>query len=215
MINKGKDEACPASNALGDRIVEEGEPDAVIKERSRVSEQRVRTSSADRLDSNRLDERRAPNSTPERTRTSAVQRSRSSVEGLRPASRGTPPTAHGRKSSAQEERLQQLMKRLESLDSHSAASSVDTSPAPRTQPPPTSQHSASRQFSRENIQNTIDNARRWASTEHATPSPAPAEQTQHLRTAPVSMTSSYEQPNPTQSRNDSAMPEHSTQGIVL
>ena len=133
----------------------------------------------------------------ERTpRSSAVQRSRSSVERTAPRMVGNDsrksPSRHERKPSAQEEKLQALMQRLDSLDNVSGSPSSSTSRMHTSQtdlsyggspqyhpldanrrgmsPSPSSSSSQQQQpprksFSRENIQQTIDNAKRWVNTD--------------------------------------------------
>ena len=208
-----------------------------MSDRSSFGKQRhlTRTSSAERRDSNISDHRSSPDVTSERPRSSVVQRSRSSVEGLRSGQfsgrKSGTPSPHVRKSSAQEERLQQLMKRLESLDAQTPTSGSDVM---RTEPRSTPQQqqqqqqqparSAPRQFSRENIQNTIENARRWASTEQAPASPPIQQQQQqkhhplqqpqhqHFQSQPVTMTSSYDGFDRIQDRANATVPENATHG---
>ena len=189
VISRNKDDNKPvADNVIPEETVStepannsQSQPASAAHDNKHVRQsdnnRQVRTSSADRLQGNSM---RVREPSPEvnsaqvqQKSRSRVQRSRSSVERMTPP-RMTPPTGgerkspsvHDRRPSAQEERLQQLMQRLDSIETSPRLAAADTSQR-HNAAPHSQQQQQRKQFSRENIQNTIDNAKRWVGSDHA------------------------------------------------
>ena len=155
------------------------------KRRHEAQNHHVRTSSADRAEGDadrawRSEQSAAADSFAhaQKSRT-RVQRSRSSVERVTPprataavANERKSPSMHERRPSAQEERLQQLMQRLDSIETSPKLESPSNR-RPTATPP--QQPQQRKPFSRESIQSTIDNAKRWVGAEHNHHGDAPVE----------------------------------------